>query len=155
MLYTTVDNIISIMPSVGSATTLTDSVVALYGNRVESYINAKIAGLYSVPVSSDSGLLAKLTEDITIYELLSKRLGNTRDLSKSEWPAIKKSAEDMLNEIASGKVVLVTSSGSSLAVTGQISSSTTGYVPTFSPVLNEFNLIDDPERVQDDLDDRS
>lgn len=112
--YTTVSLMQNILPEIGSVTTLTSAHIAQFAGQAESIINAKIIQRYSLPITREVPLLQTLSTDISIYYLLSRRLFTANQLQNSPWPDRYKEAMEILEEVATGKLDLVDSSGAIL-----------------------------------------
>jgi phage gp36-like protein len=145
-IYTTVENVLSAMPAIGSVTNITSAVIAQYIGASDALINAKISRQYSVPVVGDVPLLQSLSLDITLYNMLAKRIYVGEQLSKSPWPDRYKEALGILDEIAEGTLQLIGSSGSilepSLESTGQVWSSTEDTLPTMTEDDMTLSFVD-------------
>lgn len=144
--YTSVDNVLEAMPIIGSVTNITSAVVASFIGRSDALINAKISRQYALPMAGDVPLLQSLSLDITLYNLLAKRIYAGEQLSNSPWPDRYKEALETLDEIASGELVLVTSSGDALSSSpsaiGQVWSSTEDFLPTMTEDDMTLSLVD-------------
>lgn len=152
--YTTVDNIVRGYPAVGSITSMSSEAIAtLFVVPVESLINAKLSKLYAVPVSGSPPLLEMIARDIAMYRILSRRMYPQERASKSDWPDRFKESMDILDQIASGEVPLLTASGTAigqLTTTGAVPwSNTYTYTPTFLDDGDEIGAVIDTDK-QDD-----
>jgi phage gp36-like protein len=141
--YTTVANVLEALPAVGSITNITSAVVCSFIGRSEALINAKVSKQYTLPIAGDVPLLQTLSLDITLYNLLAKRIFAGEQLSKSPWPDRYKEALDVLDEIAAGTIPLLTSSGAIVtAGPGLPWSSTMDYLPTMTEDDMTLSLVD-------------
>jgi phage gp36-like protein len=144
VIYTTVANILESLPSVGSITNITSAVVANFIGRSDALINAKISKQYTLPIVGDVSILQSLSIDITLYNLLAKRIFAGEQLSKSPWPDRYKEALDTLDEISTGILPLITSSNEVIAscTAGLPWSSTMDTLPTMTEDDMTLNLVD-------------
>lgn len=143
--YSTVENVLEALPSVGSVTNITSAVIAQFIGRTDALINAKISRQYALPIAGDVPILQTLSLDITLYNILAKRLYAGEQLSKSPWPDRYKEALDVLEEIAAGTLPLTTTSGAALPASttlGQVWSSTEDYLPTMTEDDMTLSLVD-------------
>lgn len=132
--YASVDTILQIEPDIGSIAALTSAqIVNGFAQAAEALIDAKIAQLYSVPVSPAPNLLVALANGISIYYILSRRVFTSQQLKQSTWPDRFKEDLATLDDIAAGKIQLVDGSGT--LITGSdaavAQSNTKGYRPSF------------------------
>ncbi len=144
--YCTVDHVLEAMPSIGSITNITSNVIAAYIGRSEAFINAKICRQYDMPLAVQVPLLHSLSLDITLYNMLAKRIYAGEQLSKSPWPDRYKEALDTLEEVSNGTLQLLTSSFEALSpsseVGGQVWSSVENALPTFTEDDMSLSLVD-------------
>lgn len=111
MSYTTVENVLVMVPAINSITNLTSASLASYVTRADNLINAKLANRYSLPLSGTFPILKDIATDLTIYEVVGKRnmTLSTKDKENS-WPSRFKDALKILDAIASGAMPLLSSS---------------------------------------------
>jgi phage gp36-like protein len=147
-MYTSVGDVLSLQPQIGSVTTITSAVVARFIGHADAIINAKLARLYSVPVAGDVPVLGVISADATVYRLLSLRMLNAEQNSKKpEWVNRYKESMDLLEAISKGDLPLVTSSGVEIAVGasgyGEATSNTISYDQTFNEGSMFESWVDD------------
>jgi len=145
------------LPAISSITQITSAQLAWYAGQAESFINAKISKHYALPFATDVPLLTTISTDLALYNLLVKRLFTAERMNKSEWPDRYKEAMAMLDDIASGKIVLIDSSGSVIGARNDIAemwTNTMRYVPTFHDGAWE-DMVTDPSKLDDIDSDRS
>ena len=153
--YTTVNKLLTTLPMVGSVTSISSADLAAFIDDADATINAKLAKQYTVPVSG-APLLDSLAADIALARLLTRRVFTQEQANKSTWPDEYKKALDTLDDIASGKLALVTGSGTIIAATsneGEVWSNTMDYVPTMNEDDPGTNYIDG-DKLTGILDDR-
>jgi len=109
--YCVVGDLTMTVPAIGSVSTITSATLAFFIQGAQALIDSKLAKLYQVPFSDAPPVVQTLAIDISLYEILTKRIFTQEKINDSVWPDRFKSAIDLLNEIASGKVALVDSSG--------------------------------------------
>jgi phage gp36-like protein len=156
--YTTVERILSEVPAIGSASNVTSLIVCRYAANVEAKINAKLSRLYTLPFTNDIPVLTALATDLTIFDLLTKRVtAHFTDQQNTQNPyiSLRKDAWAMVDEISEGNIPLITSSGVAIAAATSvaITSNTKGYQPTFHNGKWE-DMIQDPDRIDAQLSDR-
>lgn len=155
--YTTIGIMQSILPDIGSITTLTSAHIAVFAGQGEALINAKISKAYSLPLTAEVPLLQGLSTDIALYYLLSRRIYGPERLNASPWPDRFKEAMVILDDVGAGKIALVTSSGAILGARTDIAevfSTTMGYEPTFFEGGQWGDQIIDKDKITDELDKR-
>lgn len=156
MAYTTVNNVLQIVPAINSLTNITSATVAAYITRVDNVINAKLAGSFSLPLVGDFPILEDIATDLVIYEIVGKRNMTlvSRD-KESSWPSRFKEAAKLLDDIAEGVTPLLNSSLAALSMTtGGASlawSNTMDYVPTMNE--DDYTSFTQDTTKLDDIDD--
>src|SRR3990167_2648891 len=143
--YSSVSLMMTVLPDLGSVTTLTSAHLANFAGAAQAQVNARIARHYSLPLASEIPELQRLTTDIAIYYTLTRRLFTQERLNSSLWPDRYKEALETLSEIADGTIPLIDASGTILGArvdVAEVWSTTKEYVPTF----HEGGW---PEQVQD------
>jgi len=154
--YTTQSKVLLTLPSVGSVSTVGSADIAHYMDRVDNVINAKLSKRYTIPVSG-APILETIATDLTVYELLAKRIFVRNTSKDSPWLKEYKIAMDLLNEISEGKIELFDSSGATISAkstgAGSVWSNNSGYTPTFQEDQFENQTIDS-DKLDDIEDDR-
>lgn len=155
--YTNADLIKITLAEIGSMGTLTNSAILTNASAAESVINARISQRYSIPITgSVVPVLETLATDMTIYRILTGRV-----IVDDEHPWFQRfrDASSTLDDIADGKMSLLTSSGDMVAERGDESSgmdvwsNTKDYHPTHWE--GPWTLQDpDPDKIEDEADDR-
>ena len=149
--YTTVSNMLIMMPNVMSRSNVTSAQLAYFIDAAEGLVDGYIAKRYTIPISTPvPRLVETISTQISIYELLSKRLFAGEVAAESQWVASYKEAVEQLKDIARGRIALVSSDGTLLTGEGNLEtwSSTDDYLPTFtedSPLLQH----QDPDKIDD------
>lgn len=138
--YTTYALVQQTLPkAVTSMTSVTTATVNHFITQAESFVNGKLAKIYSVPVVG-SPMLETVATDLACYRLL-RRLFTQEKKNSSSWVAQFEGAEDDLDAIADGTISLVNSAGTLIAKTvGAVWSNNEGFTPTFDegPLENTF-----------------
>jgi phage gp36-like protein len=145
MSYCAVTDVFATLPFVNSSTNVTSAVVAHHGGRVQSIINAKLAARYAVPFSPVPPIIETIQNDLTCYFVLAGNTIMANSLKDSPWPAVYKDQMQMLNDIASGKILMTTGSGTVISQSTEQSltqSSNEAYQPTFWEGDPEITFID-------------
>lgn len=153
--YTSVDKIHTRLPFIGSLSNLTSADTTEYISDAESVLEAKVAKLYTIPIS-DSPYFDKLATDASIFEILSKRVFTQERQNRSEWVDEFEEAFNKVDKIASGEIPLLTSSGDLISTRENVKevwSNTESYHPTFSE-LGRLDQIQDTDKLDDLEDDR-
>ena len=156
--YTSVDRVYDLEPLVGSLADLTSAqLLSTFIDTAEAEMNARLARRYTVPISGTIPLLQAVADDIAVYRVLSRRMFTQDQLKDSVWPDRFKESLETLNEIASGKVLLVDDSGAVVSTLGTVVSAKTNveaYLPTFHEGGGWLDQVKDPDKVDDLLDER-
>lgn len=116
--YATVANVLALMPSIGSATSITSASIAQYLNDAEAEINGKVVQRYTLPFSSTPPLLTTLETRMATADLLTLRAMaqfNASDQKGNTFFDRLKEARKTLDAIAGGFVQLVDSAGALIA----------------------------------------
>lgn len=150
--YTSVARIRMMYPLIASLTNVSSQQVALFAGDAEAHVNGVIARSYTVPATGAGvpPLLETIATDLAVYRIL-RRLFSQEKLKDSDWPGTFKAAEDQLDEIGSGKLLLLDASNA--IITGrtdvaEVWSTTKDYDRTFTE-LHEFDQIVDQDKVDD------
>lgn len=143
--YTTIEQVYRMLPVVGSLTSVTTTQIAQYIGGADAIINSKLARTYTVPISPAPPILEALSTDLTLYYLLAKRVAATApsmggsNAGRNEWFDRYKEAMALLDKIAMGEMLLLTSSGelinpapSGADVGGSAWSNNQGFSQTFA-----------------------
>lgn len=149
--YTTVDRIYETLPMIGSVTKITSAQIALQAGNEQARINVCLVERYTLPLNVDVPQLSQIATDMTIYNIVAKRMFTAKRLEDSPWPEVYKESLDRLNDIKNGKSVLVNSADQIIAPrTDEIimESNTMNYEQTFSE-LGPLDQIIDPDKVDD------
>lgn len=155
--YTTVSRMLSVLPMVGSVSNLSSSdIVNLFAIPAESIIDGYLIRHYTLPIAGTIPILQALADDISLYRILSRRVFTQEKLQDSVWPDRFKEAEEMLQKIADGEILLVDSNGNLISARtdlADVRSNTDSYLPTFHEgSIGEH--IQDPNKMTDIHDDR-
>lgn len=151
--YTTVARIRQQHPLIGSMTTLSSNQIFEFTTDAEAMINAKISKQYTVPVTDVSvpPLLTTIATDLSVYRILTQRVFTQERLKDSVWPDRFKEAQDILDEIADGKIALTEVDGSLVPTRSDVAdvwSNTKDYEPTFTE-LGDLDHVVDPDKIDD------
>lgn len=143
--YTTVSNMLVMLPNVMSRSNVTSSQLAYFIDFAESQVDGYLSKRYSLPLSTPTPKLVEtLSTEISVYELLSKRIFVGEVAADSMWVKSYKEAMDMLREIARGRISITDSAGAQLSEGNiEIWSSTETYLPTFTEDDQLSQYIDD------------
>lgn len=118
-------------------------VASVYIWQAESFIDAKIANRYQVPLTAPpSPLITQIAADLGIFYMLAERLPTIPEFMDKRYQRCM----DMLDAISSGSLIVlsatVVTSGDSFAWSPNMD-----YHPVFSPVLSPVNQKVDEDRV--------
>lgn len=138
--YTSVAKVIETLPTIGSVTNITSSVITAFITDAEALVNAKLARTFTVPVSGTPPLLAAVATDVALYRMVTRRLVVGEKTNRSEWPNRYKEAMDILDALVAGNMQLVTSSGDTIA---QMNDADTAWSNTqnLTPTFNEDDMV--------------
>ena len=152
--YTTVPNVLSLYPRVGSLATVNSSSISFYIDQAENEINGYLANNYTLPFSASPPLVTTLSTEYSLVKILERFF--TQEVgSKNEWvEERKKYIVDTLSKINDGTIGLVTNSGELIVYNSgdTIFSNTMNYTPTFT-MLDETLQQIDSDRLEDEYDD--
>lgn len=156
VVYTTVSLMLVTLPAISSRTNATSADLAVFAERAETVINAKIAKFYSLPFTDRIPILETIATDIACYYFLTRRVFTQERDNESSWPDKFKESMGLLDEIVDGRIPLLTSSGALLPVNTsviEVWSNNMGYRPTMTEddARNQFI---DRDKIQDIRDDR-
>ena len=148
--YTSVLAVLRTVPAINSMTNIASADVAHHAARVEALMNAKLSRSYALPFTSALPLLEAVATDLTIYDIIAKRNITMTRNEDNDWPSRFKSAEKLLDQIASGELPLITSSGSAItpsAGAARVWSSTQAYTPTFNEDASSVTMTQDQDKL--------
>jgi len=122
-------------------------VSSIFLRDAESYIDARLAVRYIVPLTSANPLITRIACDLATHEMLAEKMPSVPEFMEIRF----RRANDMLDQLIKGDLrlsseSLVGSSGNSFAW-----SSTMGHHPIFAPVINELDQAPASTRVQEEL----
>lgn len=143
--WSTVSYVLQTLPDIGSVSEVTSADIALFLGKAQAIGEAKLARRYAMPLLEDYPVLQAVTTDIAIYLLLVQRLFTAERLNASPWPDRYKEAVDTLDQLASGALALVSSSGVVLGASADaapVVSTTQGFHPTHWEGPWEEHLVD-------------
>jgi len=134
------------LAEIGSISTMDNSLMLHHASMAETLINAKIAKKYTLPFTVQIPLLETLATELAIYNVLTSRI-----TIKAEHPWFQryKNALKTLDDVADGKLDLITTAGAVVAEgsgRGEIWSSNKSYIPTFHEG-NEYDQIQDSDKI--------
>ena len=156
--YTTVARMLDMFPSLGSASTVTSAQTVVYIEHAESEIDAKIARMWTLPLTSVPGIIQTIASEIAMEKMMSQRIMLQSQLKDSVWPKSFARAYELLDEIASGQYLLVDSAGAILAQQtshAPIITTTDGYLPAVADgITNPVDWQIDRNKVEDAYDER-
>jgi len=147
--YTTVSNMMILLPDVHSRTNANSAQLSHFINMAEGRVDAYLGRRYALPLSSVPSLVETLSTQVSVYEFLSKRVFAGQVAAESFWVQSYKDALKDLADISNGKMELVTDSGSVISDNNSTPwSSQQNYLPTFTEDDPLAQIID-----EDKLDD--
>lgn len=158
--YTTVARLYQHDPMVGSVSDITSSQLAdVFIADAEAEIDSWLVRSYTMPISVDGvtfPILTAIATDLSLYGVFAQRIFTQEQLKNSTWPDRFKEARTMLEMLATGKMLLLDSSGAILGDRSDVAevwSNTMGSVPTHSELSPEYSRTD-PEKLSELEDDR-
>lgn len=154
--YTTVGLLKDQVPRVAKLTSVESDSLARSLSLAQAEINGKIAGKVQLPLTVDVPFLTTLATNLGAYYVLRRHF-STDKTNKSDWVMqFRDDAYKMIDQIVNGEVDLVDVDGQPVPVSSNHKpwSSTTDYKPTFADGLDVHDSRVDPDKVQDDLQDR-
>ena len=151
--YTTVPNVLSLYPRVGSLSSVTSSSIAFYIDQAENEVNGYLSNNYTLPFSSSPPLVTTISTEYALVKILERFF--TQELgSKNDWVYERKNyIVDILDKLNSGEVGLVTSSGELITYNSgdTIFSNTMNFNPSFN-MLDETIQQIDSDRLEEEYD---
>lgn len=148
---TNVVEILTAQPLLASASNMTSAQIISIAAQEEWKIWAKLGTRYDVPMSPPPPPIQAVAVDLTCYALLTKQALLANSLEDSPWPKAYKEAWQLVEDMAVGKAVIVTGSGTiipqSTARQTTWFSSGTG-LPTFTELPIEEAQVD-PDKLDD------
>mgnify|MGYP003151208534 CR=1 FL=1 len=152
-MYTTVPNVYSLYPRVGSLSSVNSSAVSFYIDQAEAEINGYLVNNYTLPFSSSMPLVTTLSTEYAMVKILERFF--TQEVgSENKWVMERKEyVFNYLNKLNNGEVGLYNSSMELLVYNAgdTIFSNTMNYNPTFT-MLDETLQQIDSDRLQDEWD---
>ena len=152
--YGTVDGVLDLYLRIASVTTITSAVISRFVTRAENLINARIAHLYTIPLTCAPPVLGDLSEELATGLILRRQHTQEKE-NISEWVTdYFDRVNETLEPIATGSLSLVCADGALLnedRLTTAPWSSTEQYRPSFDNRLQIFQRID-PNRIDDEFD---
>tara|TARA_Y100000592_G_scaffold65028_1_gene101181 strand:- start:149 stop:646 length:498 start_codon:yes stop_codon:yes gene_type:complete len=150
--YTTVPNVLSLYPRVGSLSSVTSSSISFYIDQAENEVNGYLGNNYTLPFSSSPPLVTTISTEYALVKILERFF--TQELgSKNDWVSERKTyIVDILNKLNSGELALTTSSGELITYNSgdTIFSNTQTFNPTFT-MLDETLQQISSERLDEEL----
>ena len=152
--YTTVPNVYSLYPRVGSLASVNSASIAFYIDQAENEINGYLANNYTLPFSSSPPMITTLSTEYSLVKILERFFTQEVGSTNAWVEERKKYIVDTLNKINDGTLGLVTSSGELIVYNAgdTIFSNTMNYTPTFT-MLDETLQQIDSDRLEDEYDD--
>jgi|TARA_R110000751_G_scaffold68966_3_gene140262 phage gp36-like protein len=151
--YTSVANVYTLYPRVGSLSSVNSASVSFYIDQAENEINAYVVNNYTTPFSSSIPTLTTISTEYALVKIL-ERFFTQEVQSENSWVRERKEyVFDLLNKINSGEIGLYTSSLELITYNAgdTIYSNTMNYNPTFT-MLDETMQQIDSDRLQDEWD---
>ena len=151
--YTTVSNMMIMMPNVMSRTSADSAQLAHFVDMAEGTVDAYLARRYALPLSETPKLIETLSTQMAIYEFLSKRVFAGEVAAESFWVQSYKEAQRMLKDISNGQMELTTSAGTVFTDASVVWSSQEDYLQTHTEDT-PLNQQVDPDKIDDIRGDR-
>ena len=150
--YSTYADVMRQAPTIGSISNISSEFVADTIGEVDAVINARISGIYSVPISPAPPLLQVISSDLSCYRIMrrSGQLFSGDMQTRSDWPKRFSEANSLLAMIVDGSIPLLTSSGAQIDqnATSDIWYSHANYTPIFDLGPMEEQVVD-PDLITD------
>ena len=151
--YTTVSNMLIMLPDVMSRTSATSAQLSHFIDRAEGYVDAYLARRYTLPLTDVPRVIETISTDLSIYTLLQRMAAFRGGAEESAWSISFKAAEKDLENIAKGRMELVSSAGVVAAGLTTPWSSQQDYLPTFTED-DQLNQTVDTDKLTDIRQDR-
>lgn len=114
MAYTT-KAIVRAATGFSDATKISDTTLDLYIADADSVINAKIADIYTLPLSETPSIIGTISRHITVALLYANEYGEESEETDKGWKKRMDWALKLLDDIQSQKIKLYTTAGAELA----------------------------------------
>lgn len=151
--FTTVPNVYSLYPRVGSISSVNSSAVNFYINQAENEMKGYLINNYTLPFSSTPPILETIASEYALVKILERFF--TQEIgSENKWvEERKKTVFNYFKQLNDGTIGLFTSSGEIIPWNAgdTIFSNTMNYQPTFT-MLNPTLQVIDTERLDDEFD---
>lgn len=150
MPYSTVSGMMLSLPAVASRTNITSSNMYAFLVRGQSIIDAKIARLYPLPLTSTIPILEPINSDLAVY-LMLRRFFTQEKSNDSAWVDRYKDAMGLLDEIASGEIPLLDANGTIVSGNTNLFEIWTNNID-FQPTMTEdatFLQEVDPDKIRE------
>lgn len=157
--YTSVSDVLALVPKIGSASTVTSAHIYAHAGLAEALINGKLARRFTIPPTDNGSappLLTAIATDLAIYRVLGLRIFTQEKQNKSEWVDRYKEALETLKALENGEMELLAADNSVVAPRTDIMecwSNNMGYAPTFNEASFEAS-IQDEDKIDDIVDER-
>lgn len=115
--YSTVGKVFDTYPMMGSVTNITSAHIAGAIGAEQAFVDAKLAARYAIPFSPVPPLLETIVTDLATFRLLTQRVFTQERMNQSTWPDAFKRGIEMLEDLATGSMALVSGSGTVIAET--------------------------------------
>jgi len=122
-------------------------VSSIFIRDAESYIDARLAVRYAVPLVSANPLITRIACDLATHEMLAEKMPSVPEFMETRF----KRANDMLDLLVKGDLRLNSESLAGNSGNSFAWSSTLGQHPIFAPVINELDQAPDSGRVLEEL----
>ncbi len=153
--YSSADNDVRIMLSLVTDAVLDDTIVEYFIERVDNYIDSRLANRYTVPFkqSTTPPIINDISANLAAYRVLKRLKIETRDEEEDYARTFYNDGMKWLKEIADGRIEILDSNGNviePLSRTGVVSSTS-----NYKPVFNEgdpLNWETSKDKIKDERD---
>lgn len=151
--YSSADDDVRILLSLVTDAVLSDAIVEYFIERVDNYIDSRLAKRYNVPFtqSTTPPIINDISANLAAYRVLKRLKLEIRDEEQDYARTFYNDGMKMLKEVEEGKVEILDSSGNVIAPLSEtgILSSTSDYKPVFNEG-NEIGWEIDQDKVADE-----
>jgi phage gp36-like protein len=148
MSYSVEADVRALLPK-ATTTVVTPATIAALIAKADAIIDSKISAHYTLPLAKTPKIVASISADIAAYYVMRSQF--TQDgQNKNKWLDDYKAALNLLDEMSGGNMLLLDPDTNQPMpnIPNLLSSSTSGYQPTFDVDAVEGSVVD-PARLTD------
>jgi phage gp36-like protein len=142
--YATVEDVRAAFPMINSITSITSGDILYAIGRAQAIVAAKLSNYYDVKSLCGAPVVALITTDLAVYEIIGKRHVHTTAAKAEDWASKFKDSIGLLDAIMAGTINVVDSNGVELAASAiRPWSNTMANSATFSETSWQYMDVDE------------